>query len=310
MHNYKLLQALASILETQNLSESARLLNVTQSTMSKTLGQIREEFSDRILIREGNQYVLTKRATELKVKLPTILSQLEQLYKPIEIVPRQISRHFTIGFNAYVAPTILPQVCAKIESEAPRATIECQLWQKEKLDDLFESSIDLVATMATDIPDNIYGKRLGKDDFVVIMCNKHAKAKGDFTLNDVADAKHILVNGIVDTRSADNALLAPTGKTRNIFAIVPSFLSAVQSLKLTQAIMVAPSHIASQYVDEHQLTVKPLPIDLPSHSYYLLWHAKHQNDPEHQWFRELIFPLLQKNLRDSTEAGSQLLNSC
>ncbi len=309
MHNYKLLQALDSLLDTQNLTESAKQLNVTQSAMSKTLAQIRDEFSDPILIREGNKSLLTKRAQELKQQLPAVLRQIEELYAPADLQPEQIKRKFTIGFNAYVAPTILPQICAKLESDSPRSTIECHLWQTEQLDILAEAPLDLVATMATDIPDNIYGKLLGRDEFVVMMCNQHPMADRPFSLDDLADANHILVSGIVDKRRAVDGLLSPTGKKRKIFAVVPSFLSAVESLKLTQAIMVAPSHIAAQYVGNYGLVIKQLPLDLPPHEYYLLWHAKHQNDKEHQWFRELIFPLLQQNLINAIEQGEQLERS-
>lgn len=198
MRNYKLLQALASILETTNLTESAKQLNVTQSAMSKTLAHIRIEFSDPILIREGNRLVLTERAQQLK-------------------------------------------------------------------------------------------------------------AQSSFSLDDLADARHILVSGIIDRRQVVDTLLSTTGKKRKIFAVVPSFLSAVQSLKLTQAIMVTPTHIAAQYVDNYELIIKALPIDIPEHDYYLLWHAKYQNDQEHRWFRELVFPLLQGNLANAIEKGKALL---
>lgn len=308
MRNYKLLKALASVLETQNLTESAKQLNVTQSAMSKTLSQIRLEFSDPILIREGNRSVLTHRAKYLKLKLPQLLQQLDDLYLTEDIQPQKIERKFTIGFNAYVAPTILPQICAKMELESPNSTIECRLWQTEQFDELGESSIDLVATMAADIPENIYGKSLGQDQFVVMMCCQHPKANSEFGLQDLADAKHILVNGIIERREMVDALLSPTGKKRKVFAVVPSFLSAVESLKLTQAIMVAPAHIAAMYVERFSLVVKPLPIDLPEHDYYLLWHAKNQNDNEHKWFRELIFPQLRDNLSSAIEQGKLLLN--
>ncbi|MGR6841411.1 LysR family transcriptional regulator [Aliivibrio wodanis] len=307
MRNYKLLQALASILETTNLTESAKQLNVTQSAMSKTLAHIRIEFSDPILIREGNSLVLTKRAQHLKAKLPQLLQQLEALYSPQEIEPRTIERTFIIGFNEYVAPTILPHICAKMEKESPYSMIECQLWKTEQFDSLVTTPIDLVATIANDIPDNIYGKSMGQDQFVVMMCAQHPKAQSSFSLDDLADARHILVSGIVDRRQEVDALLSPTGKKRKTFAVVPSFLSAVQSLKLTQAIMVTPTHIAAQYVDNYDLVIKPLPIDIPEHDYYLLWHAKYQNDQEHRWFRNLVFPLLQDNLASAIEKGKVLL---
>ncbi|QSA19978.1 LysR family transcriptional regulator, partial [Vibrio furnissii] len=53
MNNYKLLPALMALLETRNLTDAARRLNVTQPAMSKALRLIRDEFQDPILIRDG-----------------------------------------------------------------------------------------------------------------------------------------------------------------------------------------------------------------------------------------------------------------
>ncbi|WP_293132099.1 LysR family transcriptional regulator [Moritella sp.] len=77
MNNYKLLPALMSILQTRNLTESARQLNVTQSAISKTLTQIRAAFDDKIVIREGNQFILTRKGEELKTQLPVLMQTFD-----------------------------------------------------------------------------------------------------------------------------------------------------------------------------------------------------------------------------------------
>ncbi|MDE9590783.1 LysR family transcriptional regulator, partial [Xenorhabdus bovienii] len=57
LNNYKLLPPLVSILQTLNLTESAKQLGVTQSAMSKILNQLREDFHDKIIIRESNKFI-------------------------------------------------------------------------------------------------------------------------------------------------------------------------------------------------------------------------------------------------------------
>ncbi|PHM73680.1 hypothetical protein Xkoz_01501 [Xenorhabdus kozodoii] len=80
LNNYKLLPALLSILQTLNLTESSKQLGVTQSAMSKILHQLREDFHDKIIVREANQFILTRKGEKLKKKLPALMQQLENLY--------------------------------------------------------------------------------------------------------------------------------------------------------------------------------------------------------------------------------------
>lgn len=307
MNNYKLLPALSSLLETRNLTDSANDLNVTQSAMSKTLGLIREAFQDPILIREGNRFLLTQRAHELKKQLPTLMSQVDNLFLPINIDPKQCQRKFHFAFNSFVAKSVLPLVCAKIEKEAPLVTIESTLWQTEKLEELADTNVDLVATIAEDIPENLYGKIMAEDQYVVVFNKLHPLSNKPLTLSDYVAAKHILVNGVVDKRRQTDDALRTYGKQRHVFAKVPSFHAAFKVLVNTETVMAVPLHIASKYVKKFNLSIRPLPFKLEPHKYYLLWHAKDNQDLEHKWFRELCFPLLQFYLQERiTEGLAQL----
>ena len=158
MNNYKLLPALISLLQTRNLTESAKALNVTQSAMSKTLLQIRESFHDPILIREANQFVLTQKAQELKDQLPNLLQTLDNLYLPKELDITQCKRQFSLASSDYVSQFLLPDICSEMLNVAPEISIEYQLWQKSWLFELSDRPLDLVSTIADSIPENLYGK--------------------------------------------------------------------------------------------------------------------------------------------------------
>jgi DNA-binding transcriptional LysR family regulator len=72
--------------------------------------------------------------------------------------------------------------------------------------------------------------------------------------------------------------------------------------------LTTPLHIAVDFVQRYDLQIKPLPITIKEHHYYLLWHAKYQQDPEHQWFRRLCYPALQHHLQATIEQGMSLLH--
>ncbi|NRA23343.1 MAG: LysR family transcriptional regulator [Oleispira sp.] len=309
MNNYKLLPALISILQTRNLTESAKALNVTQSAISKTLGQIRQAFNDPIVIREGSLFVLTHRGEQLKRQLPALMHQLDDLYLPGSMDPLQCGRKFTFASSDYVAQAIFPAILHQVESAAPLVSIEYQLWEKGKLNDLSQSSLDLVTTITDAIPENLHGTMMAEDQLAVIFNSTHPLASQPLLIDQYLDAKHILISGGGDKDSLIDRALASSGRERKVFAHVPFFQSAIELLLTTNSLLTTPLHIAADFAQRNDLQIRRLPLDLKPHQYYLLWHAKHHQDPEHQWFRELCFPLLKGHLEKMIDQGMTLLHT-
>jgi len=309
LNNYKLLPALVSILQTRNLTESAKQLNVTQSAMSKTLSQIREAFHDKILIREANQFILTHKGAALKLQLPALIQQLDNLYLPNSVEPSLCKRKFTFGSSDYVAQAILPAILCDLEFEAPNASIEYELWSKEKLTQLAEYPLDLISTITDTVPENLHGKMMGQDQLVVVFRTSHAQTVNDMSLDDYINARHILISGGGDKDSPVDLALSRVGQHRNIFATVPFFQSAIELLLRTNTMLTTPLHIAADFAQNYDLQIRQLPLDIKPQHYYLLWHAKHHQDLEHKWFRELCYPLLKQHLEQSINRGMKLIHT-
>ncbi|CDL86261.1 LysR family transcriptional regulator [Xenorhabdus cabanillasii] len=309
MNNYKLLPALISILRTLNLTESAKQLNVTQSAMSKTLNQLREDFHDKIIIREANKFILTKKGERLKAQLPILMQQLDNLYAPESIELNQCKRKFTLASSDYVAQAILPSIFFHIEKEAPNVSIEYKLWYKNNLNKLAGQDLDLVATIADSIPDNLYGKLMAEDQLVVVFRHNHPKSDSELTINDYINSRHILISGGGDKDSFVDHTLAMMDLHRNILVTVPFFQSAIELLIKTDAMLTIPLHIAADFAQNYDLKIRYLPIDIQPQQYYLLWHAKYHQDPEHKWFREICFPLIKAHLERTIRHGMKLIHT-
>lgn len=309
MNNYKLLAPLLALLETRNLTDAAKRLNVTQPAMSKALRLIREEFQDPILIRDGQQFILTQRGEQLKAHLPGLLSQLDQLYRPSAADIKQCERDFSIAFNSFISTDLLPALCSEFHDNAPLASIQTVLWQNAALSQLCETDYDLLATLAVTVPDNLYGKKLASDHYVICCCQHNAEARQGVTLEHYFSARHIVVSGLhTETRQVDN-LFRQHKKPRRIFATLPSLRLALETVVGTDCLVTIPLHIAAQYARHYALAILTPPFELATHNYYLLWHAKFQNDDEHRWFRELCFAHLQRDFQAKLSLGSELITS-
>ena len=280
--NLNLLPTLKVLLETRNISRAAELLHLSQPSISKQLGQLRSEFGDELLVREGQRWLLTPRAESLAAALADSLGALDRLYAAPEFAPERCERVFRLASSDYVAQHILPDICAALARAAPRAALEYSLWDKRQLPQL---------------PDQIRGLHQGEDRLVMLMGRHHPLSGTAPSLDDYLTWPHLQVSGGGDKDSPVEQVLAPLGLSRRWFARVPFFQAAVEVLLRTDCLMTTPAHIAWQLSREHALSFRDLPFATRVQQYHLLWHQRHHLDPAHRWFRELAYPFLRDHLQ-------------
>ncbi|WP_429017425.1 LysR family transcriptional regulator [Aeromonas veronii] len=306
--NLNLLPTLKVLLETRNISRAAELLHLSQPSISKQLAQLRSEFDDELLVREGQRWLLTPRAELLSAQLADSLGALERLYEAPGFDPSRCERVFRLASSDYVAQHILPDICAALAKEAPLAALEYSLWDKRQLPQLWQSELDLVSTIAEQVPDQIRGLHQGEDRLAVLMGRHHPLAGKALSLDDYLAWPHLQVSGGGDKDSPVEQVLAPQGLRRRWFARVPFFQAAVEVLLRTDCLMTTPAHIAWQLSCGHELTFVDLPFATRDQQYHLLWHQRHHQDPAHRWFRELAYPFLRDHLQRTVGESRKLLD--
>ncbi|TNI85113.1 LysR family transcriptional regulator [Aeromonas allosaccharophila] len=306
--NLNLLPTLKVLLETRNISRAAELLHLSQPSISKQLAQLRSEFDDELLVREGQRWLLTPRAELLAAQLADSLGALERLYEAPGFDPSRCERVFRLASSDYVAQHILPDICAALAKEAPLAALEYSLWDKRQLPQLWQSELDLVSTITEQVPDQIRGLHQGEDRLAVLMGCHHPLAGKTLNLDDYLAWPHLQVSGGGDKDSPVEQVLAPQGLSRRWFARVPFFQAAVEVLLRTDCLMTTPAHIAWQLSCGHELTFVDLPFATRDQQYHLLWHQRHHQDPAHRWFRELAYPFLRDHLQRTVGESRKLLD--
>ncbi|HHQ4482945.1 LysR family transcriptional regulator [Aeromonas veronii] len=306
--NLNLLPTLKVLLETRNISRAAELLHLSQPSISKQLAQLRSEFDDELLVREGQRWLLTPRAEALAAQLADSLGALERLYEAPGFDPSRCERVFRLASSDYVAQHILPDICAAFAKEAPLAALEYSLWDKRQLPQLWQSELDLVSTITEQVPEQIRGLHQGKDRLAVLMGRHHPLAGKALSLDDYLAWPHLQVSGGGDKDSPVEQVLAPQGLSRRWFAKVPFFQAAVEVLLRTDCLMTTPAHIAWQLSCGHELTFVDLPFATRDQQYHLLWHQRHHQDPAHRWFRELAYPFLRDHLQRTVGESRKLLD--
>lgn len=299
MHNLNLnlLRALAVLLETRNVSQSAERLHLTQSAMSRQLSQLRDYFDDPLLIREGNDYLLSARARLLSPRVQQILVAIGGLKDDEGFDPQACQRRFRFACTDYVAQLIFPEVLNMLQQKAPHVDIVYQLWQPQWLNQMAQLPLDFASTMTRSVPENIRSICMGQDRSVCLMRSQHPlvseKAPG---LKALLKYSFVHLNSGGDKDSFFDKVLADRKLKRRILFEVPFFSAAFQVVSQSDTLLIVPEHIARNAGRYYDLSYCPLPIESPENHYHFCWHDIHDADPAHQWIRECIAAVISESI--------------
>jgi DNA-binding transcriptional LysR family regulator len=291
--NLNLLRTLDVLLATPNLTTAAGVLGVTQSALSRQLAQMRDQFGDPLLVRDGQRFLLTERAQALRGPLKTALLSLESILQGPAFDPAACTRTFSIAGSDYLADHLLPSLFDVIGAQAPQACFTFQPWEAGYYRLISDEGVDLVATIADVVPDNLHGRAMGEDTPVCAMRAGHPLASApSLGLADYVRWPHLRVSGGSDKDGFVEGILARHGLQRQVRLTVPFFSSAVRAVVNDDLLWTVPEHMAIELARHHPLVFKPLPFDAPSYRYWLLWHARNHHDAGHQWFRGQVHAAL------------------
>lgn len=293
--NLNLLRSLDALLETRNLTLAATMLGLTQSALSRQLAQLRAQFDDPLLIREGQRFLLTQRAEAMRGPLKATLLALESIMDGPGFDAATCARTFSIAGSDYLADHMLPLLVAAVAANAPRAGVAFHLWEPGYYRLLSDEGVDLVATIADTVPDNLHGRAMGEDRPVCAMRASHPLARQSaLALADYAGWPHARITGGSDKDGFVEQALARQGLRRDVRLTVPFFSSALRIVGDNDLLLTIPEHIAINLAARAPVVWRPLPFEAPVHRYWLLWHARNHHDPAHQWFRHQVFDVLHR----------------
>ncbi|MCV6590581.1 MAG: LysR family transcriptional regulator [Marinobacterium sp.] len=298
--NLNLLKALAVLLQERHVTRSAERLCLTQSAMSRQLAALRSHFDDALLVREGNDYLLTARARQLRPQLEDILGRIDQLQQLPAFDPTDCQRRFCFACTDYVAQFILPELLRCLQREAPGVDLEYRMWQPQWLDHLGTLSVDLASTMGEVFPSGIHTLPLGSDQPVCLMSADHPLLTAEITaLVQLTAYPFVQVSSGGDKDSFFDRVLTEAGLQRRILLSVPFFSAAFSALAQSEMLLIVPAHIARQAAKLYPLQALPVPLaglELPDHHYHLLWHSIHEHDPAHRWVREKMAKVIRQSI--------------
>ena len=112
-----LLVVLDALLTEKHVTRTGVRLHLSQPAISHSLNKLRLLLDDPLLIRQGNEVVLSALAQNLQAPLKAVLGQ------SIDFVPADSQRTFRVAMSDYGAAIVLPKLLVQLRKLAPDTSL-------------------------------------------------------------------------------------------------------------------------------------------------------------------------------------------
>jgi len=289
-----LLPWLLALLEEAHITRAALRVGKTQSALSHALRKLRLVFDDELLVRSGNDMLLTPMAQSLLPELQRMLCDMELLIRPQgPIVDANRRRTFQIATTEMTEFVIMRTLQPRLAAIAPGVQLHTsQTEQRGGLtieQRLRAGEFDLAWMVVFDDAPGIIAQRLYAERLICACRPGHPSlgADGQLTLAHYVEARHALISPRGQPGGFVDDALQAAGLKREITWITSSFLAAPLVASVSDMVLTLPERLARALVASGvALHLCPVPLRLPTFQVSLVYHERFRRDGTHRWLRE------------------------
>jgi DNA-binding transcriptional LysR family regulator len=283
-----LLPPLVALLEERHVTRAAKRAGLSQPAMSRTLGRLRRQLDDQLLVRDRGGYVLTPRAERIRRQLAGVTPQLELLFAAEVFDPATAEEHYRLAATDYPLLLFLHRVAREVNTLSPRSTLRIESPPDSVFDDVAHGRLDLSFYVA-DPPGALRHELLFDDVCVCVMSADHPLAKRKrLTLAQYLRCSHLVIDIIDGEQPLIADRLRDLGVARRAAVTLPLNLAALAALPGTNLVATLNKRLVDRYAGDPALTVVAAPVELEPFQYFMVWHPRLDHDPAQQWLRETI----------------------
>ncbi len=296
-----LLRVFDEVMAERSLTKAAKNLALTQPAVSNAMRRLRETLGDDLVRRSGQGLEPTPRANALWPSVREALRQLQETLIPSPFDPATSTATFILAMADATASELIPGLLNAVERDAPGVSIRVvplstrdprRLLDAETADlaiGHFPAALaDLTASAQSGGAISFAHQRLYDGEYVCVMRSGNPLAQGPLTLKRFCAARHMLVSfsgrpfGFVDEA------LTALQRQRRIVLTVNQFFTAGRVVAQSDLLTVLPRHFVRVADVLNELSIHPLPFDMPVVHVDVMWHKREQHNSAHQWLRSAI----------------------
>jgi DNA-binding transcriptional LysR family regulator len=284
-----LLETFDALLQEQSVSRAARRVGLSTPAMSHALARLRATLGDDVLVRAGRDMVPTQRALAMKAEVHDALARARAVLSPQQAFePARLTREFRVNATDHVVTVLGATLDALARAAAPGVFLRFLPTSTDDAAMLREGAIDLAVGIYADLPPELRTRVLFTDRFVTVLRKGHPVARRRMDLETFLSLDHLQVAPRGRPGGYLDDVLAERGKKRRVTRAVPYFLSALQLVAESDAVLTISERMAARLAAAFDLVVCETPVPLRPYALSLLWHPRQDSSPEHGWLRQLF----------------------
>ncbi|GEA49517.1 LysR family transcriptional regulator [Vibrio inusitatus NBRC 102082] len=276
------------LLQECHVTKAANRLNISQSSMSQYLSKIRKSFNDKILVRNGNEMVLTPAAEKILPELEVIFAAMDNIYHIKDFTPGEVKRKFVIAasdMNKHLSKRFVTWTSEHIN----QYEVELVPRTRHIFDELSNGQVDFIIGNFSEIPQHYHVRKLSRIRYRLYDSTSNPIINDlNNEISALAKKNFITLSGIGEAEKIAEKLFTTLNLKRNI-AFAASTLDQVKDGIIDHDLLGFLPDVYSScdgiYSVSESLTFE---VDI-----CLYWHPKMHNDPEHIWMREEIYKIAQ-----------------
>ncbi len=285
-----LLPPLKALLEARGVSQAARRLHISQPTMSRHLAKLRDALDDPLLMRAGDQYVLTEKARRIQKKLETLLPEMQSIFTG-ESAPDAVPKIFAIAAPDYTVKYVLCDIIAACVTRNPGISFVVESWNTYTKSKLIHGELHFAISLDEAFPHDMVRHVIGKDTLLLLGRKGHpALATAPASLETALKFPFVDVLTGGGWQEPVERKLAGLKQARNVRVHINSYEEAFSIAAQSDLLLIVPRHVAANSHAARGLAWRDFPLDMPKLRYCLWWHRVYQDNATHKWFRENIMP--------------------
>ncbi len=274
-----------TVYQTGSVSQAARVLGMSQPTVSNALSRLRGHFSDPLFVRMDRGMKPTPKAMSL---LPPITDALGALRKGLaydsDFDVATAKRHFRLLLHDFSVPSVLPPLVRALDEAKSACTVEVITpdWERPH-EALTRGDADLIMDISLQEQPGVTLEPLMDADAVCIVREGHPRIGHEMSREDFADNGHAVLPRQMRLHLPTARQVRAAAIDRRVGAILPNAANLATTVATTDLIAIVPRRYAELVSPINRLRILPVPFEYPTSKVFLGWATDKEDDPGVRW---------------------------